>query len=504
MTANQAEQGQARDGAAFADAMQLSPERPIPLYYQLKTLLLEEILGGAYGAEGRLPTEHELCVRFGISRTPVTRAVSELAADGVVLRHRRRGTFVNPHWLGRTPGSPEVRVLVPEASPWQRHLRAVAGADMRLSVVAVDQNELHSVFVHAVAEGHAPDLAILDSVWIAEFAASGFLSPLDEVDPAWVEGDHDSDFIQPFLGAHRFGGSTVAVQSEADVGGVWYNRADLAAAAVEPPGTWQELRDAGRRLQAAGIRRHALVVPSGPGADELATYCLVMLLASNGARVLGPDAVTLDHPASVETLELLRILADDGVIPEDAVSYERDRPIQLLAEGGAAMSLGGIYQAPRLAQAAGIPVGDVTQHFGFMPVPAGPRGRRSVLVGGMAYCIPRQAQRSALAMTLLKDAVATDAVAGLCSATGHLPPRRSAVDLLARRSQFHAQTAGLLDGAVMRPVTPAYALVSAQLRAMGEAVLTGRLRPRAAVRRTADMISAITGLPVTAAHTARR
>lgn len=47
-----------------------------------------------------------------------------------------------------------------------------------------------------------------------------------------------------------------------------------------------------------------------------------------------------------------------------------------------------------------------------------------------------------------------------------------------------------------RPVTPAYALVSAQLRAMVETVLTGRLEPAAALTRTAELISAITGLPV--------
>ena len=41
--------------------MEIDPRLPIPLYFQLKTLLLEEILSGRYGCEQRLPTEHELC-----------------------------------------------------------------------------------------------------------------------------------------------------------------------------------------------------------------------------------------------------------------------------------------------------------------------------------------------------------------------------------------------------------------------------------------------------------
>ena len=65
--------------------MSVDPTQPIPIYFPLKTLLLEEILEGRYGSDGRLPTEHELCERFEISRTPVTRALSELAEEGVML-----------------------------------------------------------------------------------------------------------------------------------------------------------------------------------------------------------------------------------------------------------------------------------------------------------------------------------------------------------------------------------------------------------------------------------
>jgi hypothetical protein len=53
-----------------------------------------------------------------------------------------------------------------------------------------------------------------------------------------------------------------------------------------------------------------------------------------------------------------------------------------------------------------------------------------------------------------------------------------------------------LERAVTRPATPAYARVSAQLQAMLEAVLTGRLGPERSAQRTAEMIEAITGLPV--------
>ena len=45
--------------------MAIDPELPIPVYIQLKALLLlEEVLEGRYWPGGRLPTEHERHARF--------------------------------------------------------------------------------------------------------------------------------------------------------------------------------------------------------------------------------------------------------------------------------------------------------------------------------------------------------------------------------------------------------------------------------------------------------
>lgn len=477
--------------------MEPSRTQPIPLYYQLKTLLLEEILGGRYGTAGQLPTEHELCARFEISRTPVTRALSELAEEGVILRHRRRGTFVNPHWLQRRSGAAELRVLAPESgSPWERHLASVACPEMWLSTATVDLNDLHSTFVHAVAEGRAPDLAILDSVWVAEFAASGFLYPLEELDAEWVHEQYEQDFLQPFVDAHRFAGSTLAVQAEMDVAGLWYRRDDLATLGLDPPATWDDLKETARALHKSGGRRHAFLLSAGSRADEAATYCLVTLLASNGAGVLNEHGVTLASEASVQAMRFLRGMVDEGLLPVDVVTYERTRPVQMLADGRTPLCMGGSYEGAVLAERAGLAIGEVPEVFGFVPMPAGPQGRRAVLAGGMVYGVPRQAERPKLAMDLLETAVSAGALTRMCAPTGQIPPRRSAVTRLAPDSAFHSDIAGMLDLATVRPVTRSYALVSAQLRAMGEAVLTRRLEPEAAVARAADLIGAITGLPV--------
>jgi multiple sugar transport system substrate-binding protein len=476
--------------------MAIDSSLPIPVYFQLKTLLLEEILEGRYGLDGRLPTEHELCARHRISRTPVTRALSELAGEGVVLRHRRRGTFVNPHWVRRHRGGPELRVIVPEG-PWEGLIRRAAPADTRLSVAGVELHELHQALTHAVAEGLGPDLAVLDSVWVPEFIAAGFLAPLEELDEGWISGEYERDFLPPLMDAGRAQGRTFAVHAEADVAGLWYRRATLEALGLAPPATWAELRASGHALAAAGGRdSHPVVLPGGSKAGEAATYCLLALLASNRAAVLQDGVVALDSPATTETLQFLRELVVDGVIPVEVVAFEWDRPIRLLAHGTAAICFGGSYEGPRLAEAAGLLLTELWDHFGFAPIPGGPRGAPATLAGGMVYSVFRQATHPKLAMRLLEAVTSAEALARMSRATGQIPSRRSAVAQVTGDSALLATTAELLQHAVVRPATPAYARLSVQLQAMLEAVLTGRLEPPAATARAAELIGAVTGLPL--------
>ena len=476
--------------------MAIDPKLPIPVYFQLKTLLLEEILEGRYGLDGRLPTEHQLCEQHEISRTPVTRALSELAAEGVVIRHRRRGTFVNPHWVHRNRGGPELRVIVPEG-PWEGLIRRAAPADTRFSVATVELHELHQALTHAVAEGLGPDLAVLDSVWVPEFTAAGFLAPLEELDEGWVTGEYEHDFLTPLMLTGRTQGRTYAVHAEADVAGLWYRRAALEALGLDPPATWDELRAAGRALARAGGRdSHPVVLPGGSKAGEATTYVLLALLASNRAAVLTDDMVVLDGPATIEALQLLRDLVMDGVLPVEVVAFEWDRPIRLLANGAAAICFGGSYEGPRLAKAAGLLLSELWDHFGFAPIPGGPRGAPATLAGGMVYGIFRQATHPKLAMRLLESVTSADALARMSRATGQIPPRRSAVAQVAGESALLASTAELLQHAAVRPATPAYARLSAQLQVMLEAVLTGRLEPPAATARAAELIGAVTGLPL--------
>lgn len=81
--------------------------RKLPLWYQVSQSLRASILGRSPDAALRLPTEEQLALHYGVSVLTMRQALKELEDEGLISRHRRRGTFIEP---GAERGSP-VRLL---------------------------------------------------------------------------------------------------------------------------------------------------------------------------------------------------------------------------------------------------------------------------------------------------------------------------------------------------------------------------------------------------------
>jgi GntR family transcriptional regulator len=78
-------------GAEFPPLQRAS----LPLWFQVAQSLRAYSASQPGGSSTRLPTEVALSRHFGVSVSTVRQALSLLEGEGVVSRHRRRGTFVN-------------------------------------------------------------------------------------------------------------------------------------------------------------------------------------------------------------------------------------------------------------------------------------------------------------------------------------------------------------------------------------------------------------------------
>jgi len=67
---------------------------PLPIYYQLKEALKQQIESGALKPHERVPSERELEEAYHISRMTARRALEELEAEGYIYRAQGKGSFV--------------------------------------------------------------------------------------------------------------------------------------------------------------------------------------------------------------------------------------------------------------------------------------------------------------------------------------------------------------------------------------------------------------------------
>jgi multiple sugar transport system substrate-binding protein len=490
--------------------VEIDRDSAIPISRQLRDLIRGRIERGELRPGDRLPTEAELCARLGVSRTTVRKALGVLTADGLLVRHPGRGTFIGAAAATAWPAVPhELAIVVPDERwcwPLQR-AAALWNAEhpahpLRLSFKIVDLAHLRATLALAVAEGLAPDLSLVDSAWVAEFAERGYLLPPAAVEPHLSEAIA-ADLFPPLRRQNSFRGELWALQAEADCSVLWYRKDWFAAEGLAPPATWAEWVACARHFRRGSVRAryhlgpHPLAFAAGVATGETATYQLLPMLWAAGADVIAGDRVVLNSPAARQAVEFVADLVHTHrVASPDVTRAPWNGPALAIAAGTVAMALGGTYESAMIRAAAGWDEAAFQARLGFVPVPAGPGGRPTTLVGGMSYAVYRQCRRPSLAVHLLARAMRPEALRDFCLRTGQNPPTSAAARALeADPEPFLHATAPLLEAARARWPLPEYARVSYQVRQMFQSAIAGDLTPAEAVARAAAVIGGIAGLP---------
>jgi GntR family transcriptional regulator len=163
----------------------VQPIRPnrVPLSTQTQQYLLALIERGTYGPGEQLPSEKELSVQLGISRSTLREALLNLEQDGVVLRRHGVGTFVAPGYEHRLESGLERLESILELAARQGLEVQVEGLEVRQ--IAADPNMCEKLQVPPGTEITSVRRAILVDetpvAYMADFIPASILPP-DEVD----------------------------------------------------------------------------------------------------------------------------------------------------------------------------------------------------------------------------------------------------------------------------------------------------------------------------------
>lgn len=81
-------------GGPRTGAEPIARRAAIPMYHQLRHRIIDDIERRGLTAGDLLPSEHQLCAMFGVSRTVVRQALLQLEHQGLINRVKGKGTFV--------------------------------------------------------------------------------------------------------------------------------------------------------------------------------------------------------------------------------------------------------------------------------------------------------------------------------------------------------------------------------------------------------------------------
>jgi len=464
-----------------------------PLYLQLKSVIKEVISEGTLQPGEQIPTEHQLCQEFDISRTPVRQALQELVTEGVLTRQQGSGTFVSHGPFEEVSLSAlitEKQWKAPLLEAVRKHNEKNTAPPVTLDTEILGRPHFRERFLTYIGQGEAPDLALIDSAWVTEFAAYRFIEPLDELEGDWLE-DIKEQLLQPFLTRNQYDGKLFALQPEANVSLLWYRKDLFNRLGLEPPASWPELIDTSKKLKREGWE-YPLAFVGGTAAGETTTYQLLPLVWSAGGDIFKNHEVGLQD-GGVRAVRLLKeLVLNHRVAPPNTHEFSWDEPARLLAEGEVAMSFGGSYEKKSLLQKAGWSEKEFREKVGWTPLPGPKRGEEAATTGGMTYVVPRQAEHPRLSMDILKEVVKPDSIIRFCRENDRIPTTRGAIDTLdPSGSSFSQRITNLLSHAHAPPGLVQYANISEQLQLMLERVLTRQMSPEKSVQKASEVIEAL-------------
>jgi len=326
--------------------------------------------------------------------------------------------------------------------------------------------DLKQSLLQSAGAGSLPDVVVINSPDHQQFAELGIASDLDDKLADWGELDA---YPEGVIASATYEDSVYGLPISANCLAIFYNKAMLEEAGIEPPTTWEEMEEAAAALTTP---EHYGFAYSAINNQQAVFQYLPALWQSGG------DLYDLTSDEAVASLDYWAGLMDAGSVSQEALNWDQAAVATEFAQGRAAMMINGPWQLPFLETEA------PDLDYGVALLPAGEE--EASVTGGENYMIIAGANEDA-SWDLLKWLQKPENVTPMNVAGGSLPTRTD-IDPFPDNETIGTFT-DQLQVARPRAYGPAYAEIADQVVVALQSRMTGTATSEDALTTAANAIA---------------
>ncbi len=381
-----------------------------------------------------------------------------------------KGTEISAIFLDR-PGYRAIIKLLPE-------FESATGIKVSYEIVPYENTREKEVL--DFSSGGSLTIALVDLVWIGEFAENGWILPVDTftADPAITEPNLDLEGFFPLLldAFGSWGGKVYGLPFDNYSGLLFYNKCMLEDAGFDkPPATWEELITVyAPKLTNPDKKQYAFALQSLRGETQSADSFMRVLWPFGGSLLDKDFKSNLMSPESQAGLEFRQDLMK--YMPPGIVSYDHAEAVNALAQGQVAMITEWSAFYSTLVDPA---TSKIVDCLAVAPEPAGPAGRLPAL-GGFSLAVAAQgSEAQQKASWLFIQWATSEAIARAYVEAGGVSGRTSIyeeADIKSKYQFVEPMVASWQKGVPeFRPRFPAWPAISEIIAEWGTKIMLGEV-----------------------------
>lgn len=341
--------------------------------------------------------------------------------------------------------------------------------DIKVAILAAPRREArrHEAFAALLAEGDTSrDIYALETTWLAEFDANGWLTDVREYVDDAGSTPHEirlEDFVPATIQASSIDGRLVALPWLVDGGLLYYRQDVLEQYGYVPPTTWDQVQRIALEVKSEDLPYG--LVWQGAAYESLTCNTLEFVWASGGEVLDGAGNAVFDSEGTRGGLQQMADFIEQGISPPEVTTYDETMALAAFQSGEALFMRNWTYAWDRLHS----PESPLAGQVGLAPLPVS-------CLGGLSLALSVHSPHPDQAFRFMAFLVGYEQQLQIAQ-QGIQPPALQTVyqdpKLLATDPVFEDLLAGLSNSRP-RPQSPAYLEISEAIYTEVNRMLQGK------------------------------